>query len=53
MSTAVTCQPRVASQIASTPSPQPTSSARPASSVAASATSWWFGLPLQIDALAW
>ena len=46
MSTPVTCQPRRASQTASAPSPQPTSSARPGRRPLTSATSCGFGSPL-------
>ena len=47
-STAVTRHPCAASQIASAPSPQPTSSAVPGGRSAASATSCGLGFPLQI-----
>lgn len=45
-SSPVTSQPRWASQMASAPSPQPTSSTRPGVSAATSATSAPFGQPL-------
>src|SRR6266480_289721 len=48
MSIAVTVQPLRASQIASAPSPQPTSSARPGVRSATSAASRPFGRPLHI-----
>ena len=48
MSFAVTCQPCSASQIASPPSPAPTSSARPGARPLISLTSVPFGLPLHM-----
>ena len=46
MSTPVTCQPWLASQMVSAPSPQPASSARPGESPLTSATRVAFGWPL-------
>ncbi|KHL16058.1 UNVERIFIED_CONTAM: hypothetical protein LK11_18135 [Mumia flava] len=51
MSMPVTCQPRLASQTASAPSPQPRSSAVPGERSDASRTSSGLGFPLQIRSL--
>ncbi len=51
MSTAVTCQRCLASQMASAPSPQPASSALPGMSAAVSWLRYGWGLPLHSEAL--